>query len=105
MDPNTKRFFKVQLIWIAISIGISLALAFLLPFPLDIIAIIAVFLSINYFIRQRQMRKMGMNAWSFFGSSPGYGKQGINYYCLNCGTKHNRTACPNCGSKLKKAGF
>ncbi|MDQ3836865.1 MAG: hypothetical protein M3270_08030 [Thermoproteota archaeon] len=105
MDPNTKRFFKVQLIWIAISIAISLALAFLLPFPLDIIAIIAVFLSINYFIRQRQMRKMGMNAWSFFRSSPGYGNQGINYYCINCGTKHNRAACPNCGSKLKKAGF
>src|SRR3954454_21018721 len=105
MDPNTKRFFKVQLIWIAISIGISLALAFLLPFPLDIIAIIAVFLSINYYIRQRQMRKMGMNAWSFFGSSPGYGKQGINYYCLNCGTKHIMAAFPNCGSKLKKAGF
>ncbi|MDQ3847334.1 MAG: anaerobic ribonucleoside-triphosphate reductase [Thermoproteota archaeon] len=105
MDPNTKRFFKIQLIWIAISIGISLVLAFLLPFPLDIIAIIAVFLSINYFIRQRQMRKMGMNAWSFFRSSSGYGNQGINYYCINCGTKHNRAACPNCGSKSKKAGF
>jgi hypothetical protein len=100
-----KRFLKVQLMWIAISIAISLALAFILPFPFDIIAIIGVFLSINYFIRQRQMRKMGLNAWSFFGSAPGSGKQGVNYYCINCGTKHNQAACPNCGSKLKKAGF
>ena len=91
--------------WIGISIAISLALAFILPFPFDIIAIIGVFLSINYFIRQRQMRKMGLNAWSFFGSASGSGKQGINYYCINCGTKHNQAVCPKCGSKLKKAGF
>jgi hypothetical protein len=92
--------------WIAISMAISLALAFLLPFPFDIIAIIAVFLSINYFIRQRQMRKMGLNAWSFFGSSAGPPKnQAVNYYCINCGTRHNQASCPNCGSKLKKAAF
>jgi hypothetical protein len=24
---------------------------------------------------------------------------------MNCGTKHNQISCPNCGSKLKKAGF
>jgi hypothetical protein len=91
--------------WIGISMAISLALAFLLPFPFDIIAIIGVFLSINYFIRQRQMRKMGLNAWSFFGSSAGPGNQSVNYYCINCGTRHNQASCPNCGSKLKKAGF
>lgn len=91
--------------WIAISMAISLALAFLLPFPFDIIAIIAVFLSINYFIRQRQMRKMGLNAWSFFGSASGTRNQSVNYYCINCGTRHNQAACPNCGSKLKKAVF
>ena len=91
--------------WIAISMAISLALAFLLPFPFDIIAIIAVFLSVNYFIRQRQMRKMGLSAWSFFGSSLGAKNQGVNYYCINCGTKHNQASCPNCGSKLKKAAF
>jgi hypothetical protein len=91
--------------WIGISIAISLALALILPFPYDIIAIIGVFLSFNYFIRQRQMRKMGLSAWSFFGSPSGSEKQGINYYCMNCGKKHNQTSCPNCGSKLKKAGF
>jgi rRNA maturation endonuclease Nob1 len=85
--------------------AISLALAFFLPFPFDIIAIIAVFLSMNYFIRQRQMRKLGLNAWSFFGSAVGPKSQSVYYYCINCGTRHNQAACPNCGSKLKKAGF
>jgi hypothetical protein len=93
------------LIWTGIAIAISLVLTFILPFPFDIISIIGVFLSINYFIRQRQMRKMGLNAWSFFGTSSSFGNRGINYYCMNCGTKHNDAACPNCGSKLKKAGF
>jgi rubrerythrin len=52
------------------------------------------------------MRKMGLNAWSFFGTSSSFGNRSIiNYYCMNCGTKHNDAACPNCGSKLKKAGF
>jgi hypothetical protein len=106
LDGSGKRFLKIQLIWIGISIAISLALAYILPFPFDIIAIVGVFLSINYFIRQRQMRRMGLNAWSFFGSSSSsFGKQSINYYCMNCGTKHNEAACPKCGSKLKKAGF
>ena len=105
LDPYVKRFLKVQLMWVAISIGISLALAFFLPFPFDIISIIGVFLGVNYFIRQRQMRKMGLNAWSIFGSAQGSEKQCVSYYCINCGTKHNQAACPNCGSKLKKAGF
>jgi hypothetical protein len=24
---------------------------------------------------------------------------------MNCGKKHDQASCPNCGSKLKKAGF
>jgi hypothetical protein len=105
MDPDVKRFLEVQLMWIGISIAISLAFALMLSFPYDIIAIIGVFLSINYFIRQRQMRKMSLSGWSFFGSPSSFRKQGMNYSCMNCGTKHNKAACPNCGSKLKKASF
>jgi DNA-directed RNA polymerase subunit RPC12/RpoP len=28
----------------------------------------------------------------------------LNYYCMNCGLKHNRAACPKCGSKMKRVG-
>jgi hypothetical protein len=28
-----------------------------------------------------------------------------NYYCISCGTKHTDESCPQCGSKMKRAGF
>jgi rRNA maturation endonuclease Nob1 len=74
------------------------------PFPFSIIAIIAVFLTINYYIRKRQLRQMGLGSAGGFSSF--FGQRGsVNYYCSNCGTKHNQKSCPNCGSKLKRVGF
>jgi hypothetical protein len=72
---------------LGIAIAISIALSFLLSFPYDIIAIVGVFLGINYFIRQPQMRKMSLSAWSLFGGSSNVGQKTINYYCMACGTK------------------
>jgi hypothetical protein len=103
VDPDTKKFLQLQLMWVGISLGISIAISLIVPFPFSIVAIIAVFLTINYYIRQRQMRKMGMSGGGF---SSMFGQQrGVQYYCINCGTRHNQTSCPNCGSKLKRAGF
>ena len=107
MDPNTKRFMQSQIMWIAISLGISLALSFLLPFPLNFIAMLGVFLGMNYFMRRRQMRMMGMRGGSFFGGGSGgpmYGQKTVDYYCMSCGTKHNQRTCPNCGSNMKRIG-
>jgi hypothetical protein len=28
-----------------------------------------------------------------------------SYSCINCGTRHNETACSKCGSKTKRADF
>ena len=60
MNADTKNFLQNQMIWIAISIAISLTLSFLLPFPLSLVAIIGVFIAMSYYIRRRQMRRMGM---------------------------------------------
>ena len=62
MNADTKNFLQNQMIWIAISIAISLTLSFLLPFPLSLVAIIGVFIAMSYYIRRRQMRRMGMTA-------------------------------------------
>lgn len=107
MDPDTRRFLSTQMVWIAISLAISFALSFLLPFPFSLVAIIGVFLTMNYFMRQRQMRRMGMRGGGFFGTGGGsmFGQRGIKYICIMCGAKHNGGSCPNCGSKLKKASF
>lgn len=107
VDSNTKRFILETLMWIGIYFGIAFIISRLLPFPISLIVIVFAVIALGLFRRRRYFRKTGQ------ASSPGssylgnmFGSQGgINYYCLNCGTKHNQTSCPNCGSKLKKAGF
>ena len=98
------------MIWIAISIAISLTLSFLLPFPLSLVAIIGVFIAMSYYIRRRQMRRMGMMGnntgvggfGSLFGGS---GAGGVNYACIACGQRFKGGSCPRCGSKMKRADF
>ena len=111
MDADTKNFLQNQMIWIAISLALSLTLSFFLPFPLSLVAIIGVFIAMNYFIRRRQMRSMGMTSsntgggggfGSLFGGSGG---GGINYVCIACGQRFKGGSCPRCGSKMKKADF
>jgi rRNA maturation endonuclease Nob1 len=94
--------------WIGISLAISLALSLILDFPYNLVAIIAVFLAMNYFMRQRQLRRMGMTgSRGFFGTGTGtsYGQRSVKYSCMMCGARHNGGSCPNCGSKLKRASF
>jgi hypothetical protein len=97
------------MMWIGISLAISIAISMVVPFPLNIFGIIAVFIGLNYFIRQRQMRKMGMmGQGSFFGmrggSMFGGGGKTVNYYCMNYGMKHDERACPRCGSTATRIG-
>ena len=28
----------------------------------------------------------------------------LRYYCMRCETEHKQSACPNCGSKMKRVG-
>jgi 4-hydroxybenzoate polyprenyltransferase len=108
MNPDTKRFLQTQMMWIAISLAISLALSFLLPFPISLVTIIGVFLVMNYYIRRRQMRRMGMMSGSTSGSG-GFGSLfgggGVNYVCIVCGQRFKGGTCPRCGSKMKRADF
>jgi len=111
MDAGTKRFLQTQMIWIAISLGISLTLSFLVPFPLSLVAMIGVFIVMNYYIRRWQMRRMGMMSSSTGGGGGGFGSLfggsggGINYACLACGQRFKGGSCPRCGSKMKRADF
>jgi len=113
MDTDTRRFLQTQMMWIAISLAISLTISFLLPFPLSLITMIGVFIAMNYYIRKWQMRRMGMMSGgsstggggfgSLFGAGAGGG--GINYICIVCGHRFKGGSCPRCGSKMKKADF
>jgi hypothetical protein len=106
-NNNNKQFAFNQLIWIVISIGISLAISRLLPFPMSIVAIIGVFIMLGYFMRKRTMRKMGMRGGRtgmFDSMSRAPSDSSLKYYCMSCGTQHKQTECPKCGSKLKRVG-
>jgi hypothetical protein len=91
--------------WIGISIGISLAISMLVPFPFSLVAIIGIFILLNFYMRKRMMRRMGVGGAGMFGSmSSMFGDNSLNYYCMSCGTKHREAACPKCGSKMKRVG-
>ncbi|MGH9923973.1 MAG: hypothetical protein ACRD5B_01215 [Nitrososphaeraceae archaeon] len=99
---NSRDFLSQQLMWIGISLVISLAISFIVPFPYSLPIIIGVFILLSFYVRQRAMKRMGMSGTSMFG---GY-REGstLSYYCMSCGTKHNQVACPKCGSKMKRVG-
>ena len=99
---KNKDFISQQLLWIAISLGISLVISLFIPFPFSLPIIIAVFILLSFYMRKRALKKMGLSGSSMFG---GYGSgSSLSYYCMSCGTKHNQAACPRCGSKMKRVG-
>lgn len=58
-------------------------------------------------MRRRQSWGIGLfGSFSRFGGSGGQNSSNnsLNYYCMNCGTRHNQSACPKCGSKMKGVG-
>ena len=65
-----KQFLMNQRIWFAISIGISLTISMLLPFPFSLVAIIGIFILLNFYMRKRivsRMRGGGRGAGAMFG--------------------------------------
>src|SRR5438094_6371096 len=103
MGFNNKQFLLNQLIWIGISLGISIAISIILPFPVSLVAIIAVFVLLSMYMRKIIAKRMSAGGvGGFFGSGIGSGK--LKYYCMNCGAQHNQLACPKCGSKMKRVG-
>ena len=67
-------------------------------------AIIGVFILLNFYMRRRITRRMGIGeaGGGTFGSM--FGDNSLNYYCMSCGTKHKEAACPKCASKMKRVG-
>jgi len=83
------------MIWMVITLGMSIAISLVVPFPYSFVVIIGVFLGINYFMRKKQLRMMGMGG---MGSLFGGHERAVTFYCMNCGFKHNDRSCPRCGS-------
>jgi cobalamin synthase len=101
MSSNNKKFILNLILWLGVSLGISFAIAMILPFPISLVVIFGVFVLFNLYLRRKMMRKTGSMTGSIFGSSDNFS---LKYYCMNCGTQHSKSACPKCGSKMKRVG-
>ena len=101
---ENKEVLTQQLLWIVISIGISITISMFVPFPLSWVVIIAVFLVLSFYMRYRMMKKMGSGGGMFGSLSSPFSGNSVNYYCMSCGTKHREASCPRCGSKMKRVG-
>ena len=111
MVASNRQFLANQLILMAISFGISIAISIIIPFPISLAVIVGVFILLNFYMRNRMMRKMGMGTGgrgifnSMSSSVAAASNSSLKYYCMSCGTEHNQAQCPNCGSRMKKVGF
>ena len=110
MAASNKQFLVNQLMVMAISFGISIAISMLVPFPMSLAIIIGVFILLNFYMRNKMVRKMGMGTegggiFNSMSSSIVDGNSSLKYYCMSCGTQHRQAECPNCGSRMKKVGF
>ncbi|MGI0031421.1 MAG: hypothetical protein ACRD80_07540, partial [Nitrososphaeraceae archaeon] len=101
---DNKEFLAFQLMWIVISIGISITVSLFVPFPYSWVIIIGIFLLMGFYMRNRMAKKMGSGVGMFGSLSSPFSGNSVNYYCMSCGTKHREASCPRCGSKMKRVG-
>lgn len=102
---NNKQFLVNQIMWLAIWLGISFAISILLPFPFSIVVVIVIFILLNLYLRKKMTERMGIGGGvGIFGSMSSANDSSLKYYCMSCGRQHKETACPECGSKMKRAG-
>jgi hypothetical protein len=95
-----------------ISLGISLTISILVPFPISLVAIIGIFSLLNLvYMRRRMTRKMSMGMRggisglrSSSSSSSTFRDISLKYYCMSCGIQRKQASCPECGSNMKRVG-
>jgi hypothetical protein len=117
---DKRKLVLDQLKWLAVYMGIVFVIAILLPFPIDWLVVIPVFLLINLYRRKIFFMELNMHfkdkpttanlkgIREFFklvshnplSQSDSYRR--VKYFCMKCGKEHNEISCPKCGSKMKR---
>jgi hypothetical protein len=109
-----KQFLIYQLKWIGVYIAIGFVISLVLPFPISLIGVLGAFIFINLIRARIMLKRLGIDMNGFFGSlstssssSSSHSTHGyrlLKFYCMSCGKEHKEISCPNCGSKMKRAG-
>ena len=121
-DLDKKQLILNELKWAAIYFVAASVIIILLPFPADLVLALMAFVVLCWFRRYLLSRKLGMKNpgstmtgiefkkirelfKSNISVSNDDSQSKVKYYCMNCGYEHREIACPNCGSKIKRAGL
>jgi hypothetical protein len=124
-NNRNKQIQSNYWIWLIAYMGIGLAISFVLPFPISFGLALVVFFSLNAVRTHIELRRQGVpggikglyksmsssfggshdnNNNNVFGGGGGLRYSPIKFYCMNCGYKHRKNACPKCGSKAVRVG-
>ena len=123
MDNTIKSMLKLQILFVGVSVGISLIVTYFFGFMIGSVLNIVMLFGIIYYIRRKQ--EFGSFSSSLFGfsdkspspspSSPSSRissnssitntDRNIKYVCLTCSTKVTGRTCRKCGSYMKKPVF
>ena len=99
--------YKIYLIFLFASLGISIGLQMILPFPWGLGAALAIFISFPLILRRRMMNRMrgsgSFGGGGFFGLNQN--SPSVKYACLVCNNRYKGRECPRCGSTMKRADF
>src|SRR5919204_6625999 len=121
MDNTIKSMLKLQILFVGVSVGISLIVTYFFGFMIGSVLNIVMLFGIIYYIRRKQ--EFGSFSSSLFGfsdkspspsssssrisnnSSITNTDRNIKYVCLTCSTKVTGRTCRKCGSHMKKPVF
>ncbi|HEU4445298.1 MAG TPA: hypothetical protein VFR94_11555 [Nitrososphaeraceae archaeon] len=111
IDNDTKHFIIHRLKWFGLYFGIGIILVLLLPFPYDLLSVIALAILFNFLRGRSILKRYGetdgvRGLFGSLSSSTPHNDQSrpLKYYCMNCGREHREIACTSCGSKMKRVG-
>jgi hypothetical protein len=121
---DKRKLVLDQLKWLAVYMGIAFVITILLPFPVDWIVAISVFLLLSSYRRKLLIKKLDTHHrdkfattnlkgikefFRFISHNPlgtsDYAYRRVKYFCMNCGNEHNEISCPRCGSKMKRVEY
>ena len=101
--------YKTYLIFLFVSLAVSIGIQLIVPFPYGLGAALAIFIAFPLLLRRRYMSRMrgyggsDTGGGGFFGM--GQGGSTVKYVCLVCNHHFKGGSCPRCGSKMKRADF
>jgi hypothetical protein len=116
-DGNNNQILYNYLIWLCIYLVAAVAIVFIIPFPFSFYLSMFVLLLINMVRRIVALRRVNETVlraiYEWFISLGDTNKLDravrfwhtpIKFYCMNCGNKHRKIVCPQCGSKAVRMG-